>query len=114
MEILPETIQGLYQWTSVLWSNENLNSKATQYIRENSSVKGRPNMATLELCKWTNKSLLPNSTLEPSYPRKVSVERARKWLHELGFKVLTAQKAFLLMTMKEMMLLPAEISLFVK
>ena len=49
-------------------------------------------MTTLDLCKWINKSLLPNSILEPCYPRKVSVETARKWLHELGFEVLTAKK----------------------
>ena len=27
--ILPESMQGLYQWTGVRWSNEDLNSKAT-------------------------------------------------------------------------------------
>ena len=39
-----------------------------------------------------NKFLLPNSTLEPGYPRTVSVETARKWLHHLGFKVISAKK----------------------
>ena len=48
-------------------------------------------MTTLDMCKWINKSLLLNSTLEPGYPRKISVETARKWLQELGFEVLTAQ-----------------------
>ena len=35
---LPESTQGLYQWTGVLWSNKDLNSKETQYIWENSAV----------------------------------------------------------------------------
>ena len=40
----PDTKQGRYQRTGVLWSNEELNTKATQYIRENAAAKGQPNM----------------------------------------------------------------------
>ena len=39
-----------------------------------------------------NNDLLPNSVLEPGYPRRVSVETARKWLHELGFDILQLSK----------------------
>ena len=39
------------------------------------------------ICQWANNDLLPNSTLEPGYLRRVSVETARKWLHNLGFDV---------------------------
>lgn len=39
-----------------------------------------------------HQSLLPNVTLEPGFPRKTSPETARKWLHHLGFEVLTAKK----------------------
>lgn len=49
-------------------------------------------MTTMDFCKWINKCLLPNSTLEPGFPRKVSIETARKWLHKLGFEVLTPKK----------------------
>ena len=49
-------------------------------------------MTSMDFCKWVNQSLLPNSTLEPGYPRKVSVETAHKWLHQLGFEVLSAKK----------------------
>ena len=35
-----------------------------------------------------------NETLEPGCPRNISVETARHWLHELGFKVLSAKKGF--------------------
>ena len=39
-----------------------------------------------------NNELLPNTVLDPGYPRRVSVETARKWLHELGFDVLQMSK----------------------
>lgn len=36
--------------------------------------------------------LLANCLLEPGFPRNVSVETARKYLHHLGFEVLSASK----------------------
>ena len=36
--------------------------------------------------------LLPNSNLEPGFPRKLSVEPARRWLHKLSFEVLVPSK----------------------
>ena len=90
--VLPESQQGRYQRNGVLWNNEELNKRATEYVRQNTAVKGRPNLTSTDFCQWINNSLLPNSTLEPGFPRKVSVETARLWLHHLGFEVLTAQK----------------------
>ena len=87
-----ESSQGRYQRTGVLWANEELTQKASEYVRANAAVKGRPNLTSIEFSKWVNKSLLPNSTLEPGFPRRISVETARKWLHEMGFEVLTARK----------------------
>ena len=68
--ILPEAKQGRYQRTGVLWYNEELNQRAAEYVRLNMSVKGTPNMTAIDFCKWVNKSLLPNSLLEPGYPRQ--------------------------------------------
>lgn len=90
--VMPESKQGRYQRSGVLWSNEDLNKKATEYVRMNAAVKGKPNMTATDFCKWVNKSLLPNWTLEAGFPRKVSVETARTWLHHLGFEVLKAKK----------------------
>ena len=90
--VLPESQEGRYQRTGVLWYNEELNKKAAEYVRENSAVKGRPNLTTVEFCKWVNECLLPNSTLEPGFPRKVGLETSRQWLHHLGFEVLTVRK----------------------
>ena len=60
--------QGTYQRTGILWSNESLNKKVTQYVRENASVKGRPNLTKHSLCQWINEDLLPNEVLEPGFP----------------------------------------------
>ena len=55
-------------------------------------VKGRPNLTIASFCQWINEELLPNATLAPGFPRRVSIETARCWLHELGFSVMRAQK----------------------
>ena len=84
--------QGRYERYGVLWSSEELNKETAEYVRANTTIKGKPNMTVINFCKWVNKSLLPNSTIEPGFPRKIAIETARKWLHELGFEVLTARK----------------------
>ena len=84
--------QGKYQRTGVLWSSEELNAKAATFVRGNAAEKGQPNMTSGAFCQWVNESLLPNCSLKPGFPRKISVETARKWLHELGFAVLTPSK----------------------
>ena len=87
-----ESKQGQYQRIGVLWENEEFTKRASEYVRANAAAKGKPNLTTVDFCKWVNKSLLPNSTLEPGFPQQISVETARKWLHEMGFEVLTARK----------------------
>ena len=89
---VPESKQGKYQRTGVLWSDEGLNSKAAKHVRENASVKGKPNLTVGQFFQWVNDDLLPNETLEPGFPRKVSMETARKWMIELGFSVVRKKK----------------------
>ena len=89
---IPESKQGAYQRSGVLWTNEQLNKKASRYIRENAAKKGASNLTAGSFCQWVNEELLPNATLEPGFPRKVGVETARKWMHEMGFQVLTSKK----------------------
>ena len=62
------------------------------YVRANAAPRGRPNLTSSAFCQWVNNDLLPNLVLEPDYPRRVSVETARKWLHELGFDILQLSK----------------------
>ena len=88
----PDTMQGKYQRDGVLWNNEELNEIATRYVRENTVVKGRPNLTAGSFCQWVNECLLTTQTLEPGYPRHISVETARKWLLELGFTVMEHKK----------------------
>ena len=84
--------QGHYQRSGVLWQNEDLNKKASKYVRENAAVKGRPDLTAFSFCEWVNEELLVNETLEPGFPRKISVETARHWLHELGFEIMASKK----------------------
>ena len=88
----PDTLQGKYQREGVLWQNEDLNKIATKYVRENTVVKGRPNLTAGSFCQWVNDCLLTTRVLEPGYPRHISVETARKWLLELGFTVMEHKK----------------------
>lgn len=83
--------QGRYIRSGVLWTNEDLNKKATRYIREHADIKGQPNLTIGKFCQWVNDDL-PNETLEPGFPRKIAMETARKWMHELGFEVVLKKK----------------------
>ena len=88
----PDTLQGNYQRDGVLWHSEDLNKQAVKYVRQNTVVKGKPNLTAGSFCQWINECLLVMHTLEPGYPRRVSVETARKWLLELGFTVMDHKK----------------------
>ena len=88
----PDNQQGKYRRQGVLWKNEELNEAASDYFRANAVVKGKPNLTSISFCRWVNEYLLPNSILVPGYPRKISVQTARLWLHELGFQVLDKKK----------------------
>ena len=76
----------------MLWHSEELNKIATRYVRENTVVKRRPNRTAGSFCQWLNECLLTTQTLEPGYPRCISIETARKWLLELGFTVMERKK----------------------
>ena len=89
---IQESTQGKYQRSGIVWSREDLNKKYQKYIRENADVRGRPNLTIRQFCNWVNEDLLPNETLEPVFPRKISPETGRKWMHELGFDVVSKKK----------------------
>ena len=46
--VLPQSQQGRYQRSGVLWNNEELNRRATEYVRQNAAVKGRPNLTSAD------------------------------------------------------------------
>ena len=87
-----DTRQGSYKRTGVLWSSEELNAKARAFVRKNASVKGKTNMTAASFCSWINNDFLPYEALRPGYPRRVSVELARRWLHQLGFTIINKSK----------------------
>ncbi len=84
---LPVFLRGRYKRMNTVRKNEELTELATHYVRENAFKKGAANLTAQSFCTWVNDELLRNATLEPGAPRKISVEVARKWLHEMGFKV---------------------------
>ena len=47
---IPESTQGKYQCLGIIWSREDVNKKATKYIRENADVKGRLNLTIRAHC----------------------------------------------------------------
>ena len=71
---VPEFVHGKYDRMQAISNNEDLTEQAKLYVQENSFKKGVPNMTVLSFCSWVNNKLLPNSTLEPGAPRKISVE----------------------------------------
>ena len=62
------------------------------YVCESASVKGQPNLTIGKFCQWVNDDLLMRTTLESGFPRKIGIETARKWMHELGFAVVQKKK----------------------
>ena len=70
----PDSYQGRYQRV-LLWFDEELNQKATEFNSTNGKAKGKPNLTTLTFCEWVNGDLLPSSILEPHYP---GVETCRR------------------------------------
>ena len=90
------TLQGAYQRSGVLWSNEELNETIRKYVQENAALKGRPNMTAMSFTTWVNTELLPSQVLEPGFLKNISVETGRKWLHELGFFIVDRKKRNLL------------------
>ena len=101
----PDSEQGCYQRTGVLWRDEELNEAARGYVRQNAVVKGRPNMTSASFCRWINDTLLPNSILEPGFPRHVGVDTARKWLY-------IRERVFILMVTREKTLLNIGVNFF--
>ena len=51
---IPESTQGKYQRSGIIWAREDLNKKATKYIRENADIKGQPNLTIQKFCHWVN------------------------------------------------------------
>lgn len=88
----PDSLQGKYVQEDVLWLNEELNEKASNYVRENASVKGQPNLTIMMFRHWVNNCLLPSSDLRDSFPKSIGYETARVWMHELGFRVINKKK----------------------
>ena len=46
--VSPVSEHGKHQRTGLLWKDEQLNKKATEYVRSNAAVKGQPNLTSVD------------------------------------------------------------------
>ena len=95
-----ESRQGKHARLFIL-DDEGLRHKAAEWVRANSTIKGKPNMTGAKFCTWVNTHLLPNAQLPPGCPQQIQTRTAIKWLHHLGFRPQSHKKAFTLMAMSE-------------
>ena len=82
---IPSLKVGQYE-RQTLADDEEVRRKATAWAREHSNVKGQPNMTIQDFCQYLNNDLLPSLSFLRGLPNKVSLETARKFLHNLGFE----------------------------
>ena len=87
-----ETSQGKYS-RYVVVDDEEYKCTALKWIRENATVKGKPNLTAAGFCEWLNTELLPLVVNHhPEAPKKVSTTTATRWLHKLGFSPSSTKK----------------------
>ena len=53
----PQSLQGHYQRSGVLWCNEELSKKVSEFVRANTAVKGKPNLTGLQQGQELEKKL---------------------------------------------------------
>lgn len=80
-----ESKQGKHSRPFVL-DDEGCRRKASQWVRCNASVNGKPNMTAAAFREYVNSELLPATDLPPGCPHQIKERTAIKWLHELGFR----------------------------
>lgn len=90
--VFSETSQGRYS-RYVVVNDEEYKNVSLNWIRENATVKGKPNLTAAGFCEWLNTELLPLvRTHHPKAPKKVSNTTATSWLHKLGFSSSSTKK----------------------
>ena len=87
-----ESRQGKHAHLFIL-DDEGLRHKAAEWVRANSTTKGKPNMTGAKFCTWVNTHLLPNAQLPPGCPQQIQTRTAIKWLHHLGFRPQSHKKS---------------------
>ena len=84
-----ESRQGKHTRQFIL-DDEKLQRKAAQWVRANSTVKGRTGA---KFCTYVNTHLLPEAELAPGCPQQIQPCTAIKWLHHLGFQPQSHKKS---------------------
>ena len=90
--VFSETSQGKHAQYVVVDDDE-YKDTALKWIRENATVKGKPNLTAAGFCEWLNTELLPLvGNHHPEAPKKVSTTTTTRWLHKLGFSPSSTKK----------------------
>ena len=87
-----ESKQGKHARSFIL-DDEDLRHQAAEWVRANSTVKGKPNMTGSKFCLWVNSHLLSDAELPPGCPQQIQTRTAIKWLHNLGFRPQSHKKS---------------------
>ena len=83
---ITEAQQGRYERSGIVWSSEELNRKATVFIRANASVKGQPNLTVGKFCQWVNDDLLVTQHLNLAFPERLALKQYRNtFLRRMAF-----------------------------
>ena len=83
--------RGKYSRHSII-SNEDCRAKASKWARDNSCVRGSPNMTVAHFAQYINNDLLPSLRLPPGFPASISISTAGRFLHSLGFERVSANR----------------------
>lgn len=70
-----ESYQGKHAHAFVL-DDEECKSKALLWLRQHAQSKGQPAMMSARFAHWVNEELLPNSHLNPGFPRSITPRTA--------------------------------------
>ena len=76
---------GKYEHQSVIY-HEEVQREAAVWTREQANVKEMPTMTVQDFCQHLNNDILLFISSPPAFSRKVGLETARKFLHDLGFE----------------------------
>ena len=84
-------LRGKYARPSLI-SQENVRTKVSKWARGNACVRGSPNMTLASFAHNLNTNIIPKLNLPYGFPRAISVPTASRFLHNLGFRRVSANR----------------------
>ena len=84
-------LRGKYARPSLI-SQEDVRTKVSKWARGNACVRGSPNMTLASFAHNLNTNIIPKLNLPYGFPRAISVSTASRFLHNLGFRRVSANR----------------------